>query len=103
MSESIFLALSLLILWQEFVQHDGCNKVQYDGEICMTGNIPDGGIHYKQILPDIITSVIFLIVMYEGQCRDLYEDGICALGERLFLTEDGRVECDCDEVEYEYH
>ena len=41
-------------------------------------------------------------VMYEGQCRDVYEDGICALGERLWLTEDGRVECDCDEVEYKY-
>ena len=95
MSESLFLALSLLILWQEFVR-------QHDGEICMTGNIPDGGIYYKQILTDIITSVIFLTVMYGGQCRDLYEDGICALGERLFLTEDGRVECDCDEVEYKY-
>ena len=35
--------------------------------------------------------------MYEGECRELYEDGVCALGERLFLI-DGKVECDCDEV-----
>ena len=38
--------------------------------------------------------------MYEGECRDLYEDGICALGERLFLS-DGNVDCDCDEVKYQ--
>ena len=50
----------------------------------------------------LITSVIFLTVMYEGQCRDLYEDGICALGERLFLI-NGNVECDCDEVTYKYY
>ena len=39
--------------------------------------------------------------MYEGRCVDLYEDGVCgedALGERLFLGEDGTVYCDCDEV-----
>ena len=40
--------------------------------------------------------------MYEGECRELYEDGICALGERLFLI-DGKVECDCDEVKYKYY
>ena len=34
-------------------------------------------------------------VMYDGQCRDLYEDGICALGERLFLIE-GNPQCECD-------
>ena len=50
----------------------------------------------------VTTSVIFLTVMYEGQCRDVWEDGICALGERLFLTEAGGVECDCDEVKYKY-
>ena len=49
-----------------------------------------------------MTSVIFLTVMYEGQCRDLYGDGICALGERLFLI-DGNVQCDCDEVKYKYN
>ena len=37
-------------------------------------------------------------VMYEGQCRDLYEDGLCALGERLFLR-NGAAQCDCLEVE----
>ena len=39
--------------------------------------------------------------MYEGRCVDLYEDGVCgedAVGERLFLGEDGTVYCDCDEV-----
>ena len=40
--------------------------------------------------------------MYEGRCVDLYEEGVCgedALGERLFLSEDGTtVYCDCDEV-----
>ena len=36
--------------------------------------------------------------MYEGQCRDLYEDGLCALGERLFLR-NGAAQCDCAEVE----
>ena len=40
--------------------------------------------------------------MHGGQCRDLYEEGICGLGERLFLI-DGNVECDCDEVKYRYH
>ena len=32
---------------------------------------------------------------------DPYEDGVCgeeALGQRLFLGEDGEVVCDCDEV-----
>ena len=42
--------------------------------------------------------------MFGGQCRDVYDEGICGLGERLWLKpEDGRVEsveCDCDEVEY---
>ena len=37
----------------------------------------------------------FHTVMYEGQCRELYEDGICALGERLFLIE-GNPQCECD-------
>ena len=36
--------------------------------------------------------------MYEGQCRDLYEDGLCGLGERLFVRGPG-AHCDCDEVE----
>ena len=34
---------------------------------------------------------------YKGRCRDVYEDGVCALGERLFLR-NGSVRCDCDEV-----
>ena len=40
--------------------------------------------------------------MHGGQCRDLFEEGICGLGERLFLI-DGNVGCDCDEVKYKYH
>ena len=40
--------------------------------------------------------------MFGGQCRDVYDEGICGLGERLWFTEPegGRVECNCDEVEY---
>ena len=40
MYESIFVALSLLILWEEFA-------LDLDGEVCMTGkspDVPDGGI-----------------------------------------------------------
>merc|ERR1712183_566207 len=85
MYESIFLALSLIILLEDFGPELGGERGEYqngltEGEICMTGKIPD--------VPDG--------VVYDGQCRDLYEDGICALGERLFLK-DGNVECDCDE------
>ena len=42
--------------------------------------------------------------MYGGQCRDVFDEGICGLGERLWFTEPegGRVECNCDEVEYKY-
>jgi len=67
-----YLALSILIL--------SGGVVSQDDVLCTSGNGPG-----------------FNGVMYGGQCRDLYEDGICALGERLFLTEDRRVECDCDE------
>merc|ERR1711874_245119 len=41
-----------------------------------------------------------LIVMYRGECRGVLESGVCgeeALGERLYLGEDGRGYCDCDE------
>ena len=44
---------------------------------------------------------IHLPVWYQGQCVDPYEDGICgeeALGQRIFVGEDGDVKCDCDEV-----
>jgi len=38
---------------------------------------------------------------FDGQCtQDVYEDAICgedALGERLYVGEDGEVYCDCDE------
>ena len=40
-------------------------------------------------------------VLYQGQCRDPAQDGLCgahALGERLFVTEAGEVRCDCQEV-----
>ena len=39
-------------------------------------------------------------VWFEGDCRDVYEDALCgedALGERLYLGEDGQGHCDCDE------
>ena len=39
-------------------------------------------------------------VMYDGVCRDVFEDGVCgpeALGERLYLGEDGLGYCDCAE------
>ena len=50
----------------------------------------------------MITSYYFkhLLVWYQEQCVDPYEDGICgedALGQRLFVRED-EVICDCDEV-----
>ena len=45
-------------------------------------------------------------VMYEAECRDVLEDAVCgeeAVGERLYLAEDGRGQCDCKEgwVRYE--
>ena len=49
----------------------------------------------------IIFITIHLSVWYRGQCVDPYEDGICgeeALGQRIFVGEDGDVKCDCDEV-----
>ena len=39
-------------------------------------------------------------VLYSEDCHDVFEDGVCgeeALGERLFLGEDGLGYCDCDE------
>ena len=39
-------------------------------------------------------------VLYGEQCRDVYEAGLCgkeALGQRLYLGEDGRGYCDCEE------
>jgi len=39
-------------------------------------------------------------VWYQGQCVDPYQDGVCgehALGQRLFVGEEGEVRCDCDE------
>ena len=39
-------------------------------------------------------------VLYLEDCHDVYEDGVCgeeALGERLYLGEDGLGYCDCDE------
>ena len=41
-----------------------------------------------------------LSVLYDGECRDVLEDGACGEdnpGERLYLGEDGRGHCDCDE------
>ena len=39
-------------------------------------------------------------MLYDGECRDVLESGVCgekALGQRLYLGEDGRGYCDCDE------
>jgi len=39
-------------------------------------------------------------VLFKGGCHDILEDAICgeeALGERLFVGEDGVAYCDCDE------
>ena len=44
---------------------------------------------------------IHLSVWYKGKCLDPYEDAVCgeeALGQRIFVEEDGDVRCDCDEV-----
>jgi len=45
-------------------------------------------------------------LLYEDECRDVFEDGVCgeeAVGERLYLGEDGRGWCNCEEgwVRYE--
>ena len=45
-------------------------------------------------------------VWFKGDCQDVYADSLCgeeALGERLYLAEDGRGRCDCMEgwVRYE--
>ena len=45
-------------------------------------------------------------LLYEDECRDVFEDGVCgeeAVGERLYMGEDGRGWCDCAEgwVRYE--
>jgi len=74
-SDPVFLALSLLILTEWAV------SASQDDGLCMTENstVSDG-------------------VMYEGECRDLYEAGVCALGERLFLRNGtATAQCDCDE------
>ena len=42
--------------------------------------------------------IVTVAVVYEGECLDLYEDGVCELGERLFLR-NGTAQCDCAEVE----
>ena len=39
-------------------------------------------------------------VWFKGECQDVYADSLCgeeALGERLYLGEDGLGYCDCDE------
>ena len=39
-------------------------------------------------------------LQYKDECRDVFEDSVCgeeALGERLYLGEDGRGRCDCAE------
>ena len=50
------------------------------------------------------SSAYLFIVWYHGKCRDLALDpaldGVCGLGQRLVLTEEGEVQCDCVEVNY---
>ena len=39
-------------------------------------------------------------IWFEGECHDVYADSLCgdeALGERLYLGDDGEGVCDCDE------
>ena len=39
-------------------------------------------------------------MQFAGECHDVLESGVCgeeALGERLYLGEDGQGYCDCDE------
>ena len=39
-------------------------------------------------------------LFYSGRCEDVYADAVCgeeAVGERLYLGEDGLGYCDCDE------
>ena len=39
-------------------------------------------------------------IWFQGDCQDVYADSLCgeeALGERLYLGEDGLGYCDCDE------
>ena len=89
-----YIALSVLLLSEGVVS-------QSQDLLCTTGNsngFNGGKIHMLRRDNGVIW--ILFTVMYRGQCRDLYEDGICALGERLFLI-DGNVQCDCDEVKYE--
>ena len=39
-------------------------------------------------------------VLYKGECRDVMEDAVCgqeALGQRIYMGEDGLGYCDCQE------
>ena len=91
-SDPVFLALSLLFL------ADG--SVSQDDGLCMTENstVPDGGMKawYNSTESSRIDP-LYWTVMYGGVCRGPYEDGLCGLGERLFLR-NATAQCDCDEV-----
>ena len=92
-SDPVFLALSLLFL------ADG--SVSQDDGLCMTENstVPDGGMKawYNSTESSRIDP-LYCTVMYGGVCRGPYEDGLCGLGERLFLR-NATAQCDCDEVD----
>merc|ERR1711953_129918 len=78
-SNAVFLILSLTIF------NDGvAPRRRRSGEEAVCKTMKRGGKR------------LFNGVRYEGRCRDVYEDGVCALGERLFLR-NGSVLCDCDE------
>ena len=49
-----------------------------------------------------------LSLLYNGECHDVFEHGLCgegeeALGHRLYLGQDGRGHCDCDDGWLRYH
>ena len=93
-SDSVLLAFSLSALTGGVVSQD-------DGIFCNTSTFSDGGkkdLYFPERIELVMLTLY--IVMYEGQCRDLYEDGLCALGERLWVREgEATAHCDCDEVE----
>ena len=90
-SDSILLALSLLALTNGVVSLEDVHC-----RMSENSTYSDGGKKIENWWWSILT--LSSPVMYEGQCRDLYEDGLCGLGERLFVRGPG-AHCDCDEVE----
>ena len=88
----MLVALFLGILTNEVVSQDEsllCRRTE-------NSTFSDGGKAIDILLKDF--HHFNFSVMYEGECRTPDEDGVCALGERLFVR-GASVQCDCDEVE----